>query len=100
MRERCNALYLLAEARVRQRDPEAALPPLRELTRLQRQEADWRLLAFCEKALGHDEATIEALETIVRINPRTWRAHQELADYYRQQDNPDKAVWHQQRAVP
>src|SRR5205807_1986573 len=52
--ERCNALYLLAQERRRQRQPEGALTALRELTRLRRHEADWLLVAFCEKALNHD----------------------------------------------
>jgi hypothetical protein len=97
---RCNALSLLAQTLVRQKRPEEAASPLRELTRLRRQEDDWVLLAFCEKALGRDGPAIEALETASRINPRAWRVHQELADHYRRQGDAQRAAWHEQRAVP
>ena len=43
---------------------------------------------------------LEALTTAVRINPRLWKVHQHLAQHYRQNGNPERAAWHERRAVP
>jgi len=73
---------------------------LRQLIRLRRHSVDWLLLADCERALGNEGAFLEALQNAVRLNPRLWKVHRYLAQHYRQQGNQERAVWHEQRAVP
>jgi predicted CXXCH cytochrome family protein len=98
--DRCNALFLAADAHVGAGRYEKALESLREVTRLRRHPIDWLLRADCEKALGNPDAAREALETAVRINPRLWKVQQALAEHYRREGDPARADWHQQRAVP
>jgi cytochrome c-type biogenesis protein CcmH/NrfG len=97
--DRCNALFLLAEARAGEGRHGEARGALRQLTRLRRHAVDWLLLADCEKALGHDAAMIEALTTATRIDPRQWKAHRHLAEHHRRQGDEKKADWHRRRAV-
>jgi hypothetical protein len=97
--DRCNALFLAADAHARQGRHREAITLLVELTRLRRHPVDWLLLADCRQALG-DPTAVEALAQAVRINPRLWRVHERLADHYRRQGDAGKAEWHQQRAVP
>jgi hypothetical protein len=98
--ERCTALYVLAHSDVLQGRFQAALTHLLQLTRLRRNAADWLLLAGCRQALGDPAAAIAALEQAVRINPRLWQAHQQLADHYRQSGNRERTAWHERRAAP
>jgi predicted CXXCH cytochrome family protein len=98
--ERCNALFLLADAKFRQGAHGEAIPALRELNRLRRHPTDWLLLAECERALGNETAAFEALETAVRIDPRLGRIHQYLAEHHRGLGNRERAAWHARRAVP
>jgi hypothetical protein len=98
--ERCNVLFLLADARSRRSDFQGAILVLRELQSLRRHPTDWLLLADCEAALGNRTAATTALTTAVGIDPRLWRIHATLADHYRQFGNLERANWHQQRALP
>lgn len=98
--ERCNALYLSAEKGIKDGRYEEALPLARELTRLRRHAMDWLLLSECLGRQGDDRAAISAMETATRINPRLWAVHKHLANYYRQHNDPAKAIWHEQRAIP
>ena len=100
--DRCNALFLLAEARAGQGRPGEARDALRELTRLRRHEADWLLLADCEKALGSEEGVVDALTAAVRINPRLWKAHRHLAEHYRRRgdEDPDQGRHNPRRWKP
>jgi predicted CXXCH cytochrome family protein len=98
--ERCNTLFVLAEAHARQGRPADAVAALRQLTRLRRHPFDWVLLADCERRLGNREADVAALETAVRINPRIWQLQQHLAEHYHQRGDAERAAWHQRRAVP
>jgi tetratricopeptide (TPR) repeat protein len=98
--DRCNALSLWANDLVRAKNHAKALEPLRQLTRWRRHPIDWLLLGDCEGSLGNAARAEEAMQMAVRINPRLWGVHQHLADYYRRQDKPNQADWHQQRAVP
>jgi predicted CXXCH cytochrome family protein len=98
--DRCVVLYLYAEALAKEGRHKQALTALHQLTELRRNATDWHLRADCEKALGNEAAMVEALATAARINPRLAEVHAFLADYYRQQGNRERAVWHQQRAVP
>jgi predicted CXXCH cytochrome family protein len=97
---RCEALSLLANEQADLGRHEDAVAALRELTRLRRHPDDWRRLANSEKALGHPVAADEALLTAVRINPRAWRTHRYLADYYRRRGDLERAAWHELRAMP
>jgi hypothetical protein len=97
--ERCNALFLRADALAARGRHAEAVAALRELVLLRRHSVDWLLLADCEKALGHTEAWEEALTAAARINPRLWKVHQGLAEHNRGKGNADRATWHQIRAV-
>lgn len=96
--DRCNALFLLADARASEGRYEEAMTALRELTGLRRHPADWLLLARCEQARGRSD--VEALQKAVRINPRLWEVHRHLAEHYRREGNEERAAWHQRRAAP
>jgi tetratricopeptide (TPR) repeat protein len=98
--ERCNALFFRADAEASRGHHADAIVALRELTELRRHSVDWLLLADCERALGHPTAAADALATAVRINPRLWKAHQYLQNYYRDQGDAERAAWHQRRAIP
>jgi Doubled CXXCH motif (Paired_CXXCH_1) len=98
--DRCNALFLIADAHDANGRPGDALPVLRELTTLRRHAVDYLLLAKCERAAGNDAAEHEALTTAVRINPRLWRVHQHLAERARRAGDKERAKWHELRAVP
>jgi predicted CXXCH cytochrome family protein len=98
--DRCNALFLRADAQAGAGQHEDAVAALRELTGLRRHALDWLLLADCEKALGDRAAADEAMAMAVRIDPRLWKVHRYLAEEYRRQGDPERAAWHQQRAVP
>jgi hypothetical protein len=98
--DRCVILYLYAYGQARAGEYQEAVTALRQLTGLRRHQADWLLLADCEKALGNQAASAEALAAAARINPRLWEVHQYLADYYRRQGDAERAAWHRQRAVP
>lgn len=97
--DRCNALFMVAEARSEQRRYEEAVAALRELTGLRRNAGDWLLLSDSERALGHTGAAETALEKAVEINPRLWKVHEHLAERYRQLGDAERAAWHQERAV-
>lgn len=96
--DRCNALFLFAEAAAQRGQHAEAARALRELTGLRRHPFDWMLLADCQRALG--ESPVAALEQAVKINPRLTKAQQFLADYYRQQRDPARADWHAARSRP
>jgi hypothetical protein len=98
--DRCMALYFQAAGLAAERRHAEALAAVRELTRLRRHPADWLLVAECENALGREEAWIEALVMVTRIDPRMGNAHRTLADYYQRQGKLDKAAWHRARTVP
>jgi predicted CXXCH cytochrome family protein len=98
--DRCTALFLVADTQALQgRHAEAAVA-LRQLVRLRRHSVDWLLLADCERALGHSQASLDALHNAVRINPRLWKVHRNLAQHYRQQGDLERAAWHERRAAP
>src|SRR5262249_9132512 len=98
--DRCNVLFLIADAHDANGRSADALPVLRELTPWRRHAVDYLLLAKCEKAAGNDDAEREALTTAVRINPRLWRVQQHLAERARRAGDEERAKWHQARAVP
>src|SRR5262249_51692900 len=98
--DRCSALFASAYADIQRGAPDAALPRVKELTRLRRDATDWLLLAGCEQAAGNLAGAIAALEQAARINPRLWQAHRQLAEHYRQQGNRERVVWHERRAAP
>jgi hypothetical protein len=98
--DRCDALFLLADAEAARGRPAAAAAALRELNSLRRHSQQWLLLADCERTLGHPDAAIEALQTATRINPRLSQVHRHLAEHYRKQGDRDRAAWHERRALP
>jgi hypothetical protein len=98
--DRCNALFVRADALAGRGDTEAAIATLRTLVTLRRQASDWLLRADCENKLGHEAAGLAALEMAVRINPRLWKVHRHLAETFQRQGNAERAAWHRLRAVP
>jgi predicted CXXCH cytochrome family protein len=97
---RCNALTARARLQGLRRNYAAALADLQELTGLRRRSADWVLMARLRTDQGDQAGAMAALETAVRINPRLWKVHQVLADYYGARGDAELARWHQKRAVP
>ena len=98
--DRCNALFLRADALAESGRHAEAVEVLRQLVAKRRHSVDWLLLADCEKALGREGAWVEALTTAARINPRLWRVHSALADHYQRSGDAQKSAWHRARAVP
>jgi tetratricopeptide (TPR) repeat protein len=98
--KRCNALFLIADAELKQGHTREARDVLRQLTEYRRHPMDWMLLAGCAAELGDQDAATAALETAVRINPRLVSVHLQLAEHYRRRGDLQRAAWHQQRAVP
>lgn len=98
--DRCDALFLVADAESARGRHANAVVALRELNSLRRHSLQWLLLADCERALNNPAAAVEALETAARINPRLWNVHRHLAEHHRQQGNRDRAAWHERRAIP
>jgi hypothetical protein len=97
---RCDALFVKAQILAERGNHADAVSALRELTQLRRNRLDWLYLANFLRVLDDQTAAHEALEMAVRINPRQWDAHRYLAEHYRQQDDAERAAWHQRRAVP
>jgi hypothetical protein len=98
--DRCNVLFLLADAHLQRGEHKEALPLLLELTKLRRHPTDWLMLADCRKRLEGPGAEVAALEQAARINPRLVRIHQHLANHHREKGDARKAAWHQARALP
>ena len=98
--DRCNAIFIRADALHAEGRNAEAIVALRELTRLRRHAIDWLMLADCERAVGNEPGWAESLATAARISPRMWNVHQALANYYQGLGNGEKAEWHRRRAVP
>jgi hypothetical protein len=98
--DRCNALFIRADALHAEGRNSEAIVALRELTKLRRHSVDSLMFADCQKAVGNEQGWAESLATAARISPRMWNVHQALANYYQGQGNREKAEWHRRRAVP
>ncbi len=79
---------------------EEAIPIWRRLSELRQSSVDWLKLADSERLLGRQVQMVEALNQAVRINPRLWKTHLFLANYYRSQGDLVQAAWHERRVVP
>lgn len=95
--DRCNTLFLWAEALAQQGRYLQAAAALSELTRLRRSAADWLLLADCQRAIGREDY-VDSLSMAVRIDPGLKPAHAFLAEHYRSRKDTERAHWHKQRA--
>jgi hypothetical protein len=98
--DRCDSLYLIANALADAGRYSEAVAALRQLTAMRRQHLDWMLLADCEQKLGNEAAHKAALLAAVQINPRLTKAHRRLAELFRKDGEPENAEWHERRAVP
>jgi hypothetical protein len=96
--DRCNCLFLLADAAIQRGQHAEALPYVTELVTLRRHSVDWLMLADCLRKTSRDAT--EALETAVRIDPHLGNVHRYLADHFRTAGNAEKARWHEHRAAP
>ena len=96
----CNALFLMADAQFEQRRYQEALLTLQSLNKLRRSSLQYLLQAQCEKAVGNEAETEQALLAAVGINPRLSNIHQRLAEIYRQRGDEQRAKYHEARAAP
>ncbi|MGI8977975.1 MAG: cytochrome c3 family protein [Pirellulaceae bacterium] len=96
----CHALFLLADAQFQQKRYADALQTLEQLGKLRRHSMQWLLMAQCQKEVGNEAATEQALLKAVHINPRLTKIQQKLAEIYRQKGNESRARYHEMRAVP
>jgi tetratricopeptide (TPR) repeat protein len=97
--ERGAALLLVADAHLNEGRPAEAVAALRQLMQLRRHSGDWLLLADCERALGNQQASVEALAQAVRLNPGLGQVQAILARYYREHGEPQRAAWHERRVL-
>ena len=95
----CHALFLQADAQYEQKRYHDAIQTLEQIGKLRRHSMQWLLMAQCQKALGNEAATQQALLKAVHINPRLTKVQRELAEMYRRQGNEAKAKYHEARAV-
>ena len=96
--ERCNSLFLAADAFYRRERYEEALATLEALGDLRRHSVQWLLAAQCHQKLGNEAAAVEALLKATQINPRTPAAHRFLANHFRKSGNASRAQWHEKMA--
>ena len=96
----CHALFLLADAQFQQHRYSEAIQTLEQLGKLRRHSMQWLLMAQCQKEVGNEAATEQALLKAVHINPRLTEIQQKLAELYRQRGNEVRARYHAARAVP
>jgi len=90
---------LQADAQYEQKRYHDAIQTLEQIGKLRRHSMQWLLMAQCQKALGNEAATQQALLQAVHINPRLTKIQRELAEMYRGQGNEAKAKYHEARAV-
>ena len=95
----CNALFLQADAMYHQKRYNEAIQTLEQIGKLRRHSVQWLLMAQCQKAVGNEAATEQALLKAVHINPRLTKIQHDLAELYRQRGNEAKARYHEARAV-
>lgn len=96
----CNALFLTADAQIRERRYRQALATLDRMNTLRRNSTQWLLKSQCEQALGNPAGQEQALLSAVRINPRLWKVHTQLAEIHRRRGDERGAEFHEARAVP
>jgi hypothetical protein len=96
--DRCNVLFLLADAAIHEQQPAAAIPFAKELTSLRRQSLDWLMRAQAERATHQDFVT--SLETAVGISPQLANIHQALSEHYSNAGNRERAEHHRRLAKP
>ncbi|MFO0906590.1 MAG: CDC27 family protein [Pirellulales bacterium] len=77
--DRCNALFLLADAQFAARDYRGAIATLDQLDLLRRHSLQQLLRAQCEKELGREPQMVAALERAVHINPHLPQVQSTLA---------------------
>lgn len=97
--ERCNSLFLAADALYRQDRYEEALATLFLMRDLRRHSVQWLLEAQCQQKLKNQPAAVEALLKATQIDPRNVQAHQYLADHFRKTGNPSRTQWHEKMAA-
>ena len=96
-RLRGNALVAKAEWHKQRGEFSLAAEAARELTRLRRSASDWALVGEMEQKIGHQEASVAAIEKAVEIDPLRADLRRALAEHYRRQGNFEKARWHEER---
>jgi tetratricopeptide (TPR) repeat protein len=95
---RANALTVLAERYMDERDFHSAGQRLEELTRRRRDANDWGRLGACYVKLNRLDKALPALETALSIHPYQSLYHYNLAHVYNRLGNPGRATNHRVKA--
>jgi hypothetical protein len=95
--DRCDVLYILADAYSRQGKYDDAIAVLHDLNRLRRHAPYWLLLGRCQEARGNRDEAMKAYEEAVAINPTLGQVRQQLASCYRAKGDQARADYHERR---
>ena len=95
--DKCNALFLLADAQYARGRYDDALTTLKELHGLRRHSLQWLLQAQIYKKTGDDDRMDDALRQALKINPHVSSAQQRLAESERKRGNEQQAREHERR---
>ncbi len=96
--DRATALFTLATTYFQQGKVENAAPLLEELVQLRRYADAWNALSLCREELGDVAASIEAARRAAEISPLRPNFQQRLAYLYQENNRPDLAAKHRERA--
>jgi predicted TPR repeat methyltransferase len=96
-RLRGNALVAKGDWHKRRGEFSLAAEAARELTKLRRAASDWALVGEMEQKIGHQEASVAAIEKAVEIDPMRDDLRRALIDFYRREGNVEKTRWHEER---
>jgi tetratricopeptide (TPR) repeat protein len=96
--DRARTLLVLADCEIRERQFDAALTALQELTRLRRNSEDWRLMGVCHLAQNQPRQSLAPLEHALAIRPFRHDIHAMLADAYDQLGDAPRAREHRATA--
>jgi predicted CXXCH cytochrome family protein len=97
-KDRCNSLFLAADALFRERRYQEALLILGSLEQMRRHSVQTLLKAQCEQALEHFDGMEDALLQAVYINPRATHVHKFLAERFRKRGDIERAKRHERLA--
>lgn len=99
VRERVDALEVLARIRFQQQRFEEARDLYAELVACRRTAKHWFYLGLCEQNCGRTAQALQALHQSLTIDPRQAGAHSALAVLYGSIGRPEEAEQHRERAA-
>lgn len=97
-RAHANALLILADVQIHQRDRPAASATLRALTQLRRNSEDWLLLGRNRGAMGDLAGAAEAFRRAAAIHPFRPEIHEMLGGTYLRLGDSEAAAKHESQA--